>query len=359
MRILDRYLLREFLSFALLGVLAFILLFIVTDLTEKLDIFVDSHAPLHLVLRYYLFGLPTMLTEVLPIALLLGTLMGLSGLRKNNELTAMQSSGQSPWRLARPLLAAALLISVGQYVMNETIGPKAYETQRRVLSEEIRHQTESDRESRAEVRLIGSGGRFYYAQFYNARAAALTGVSVQTISHSLLLTRIDAERAYYANGVWRFESGTYREFGDSTQTALPFSGYGTNDFTEIPEDFAKQNQDPFHMSMRDLLRYAARVRESGGAVVRHLTNFHIRASFPLANLVMVLLGTALSLRVIRGGNVALGFGISVSIGFAYFAFIRVGQALGYSGTLPPMLAAWLGNLVFSTLGGLLFWKVTR
>ena len=74
---------------------------------------------------------------------------------------------------------------------------------------------------------------------------------------------------------------------------------------------------------------------------------------------MVLLGAALSLRVVRGGNIAIGFGISVAVGFAYFALIRVGQARGYNGNLPPILAAWLGNLVFGMLGGVLFWKVAR
>jgi lipopolysaccharide export system permease protein len=128
---------------------------------------------------------------------------------------------------------------------------------------------------------------------------------------------------------------------------------------EEPSDFARLDEDPFHMNMKTLWLFARRLRESGGETQKHMTNFHIRASFPLADLVMVLLGAALSLRVVRGGNIALGFGLSVSIGFAYFALIRVGQALGYNGDLPPLLAAWLGNLVFGALGLFLFWKVTR
>lgn len=358
-RILDRYLLREFLGYSLLGLVSFVGLFIIVDLFEKLDVFVDNHATPLMVLRYYGNGLPTTLTEVLPLALLLGALLGLSALRKNNEVTAMQGAGESPWRLARPLLLTALLVSIGQYVMNEAIGPSSYARQQRILSEEIRKQSDADRESQTEVRFLGAQRRFYVAQYYDAGAQALRGVSLQFIQRPEIRRRIDAESAEYLQGTWRFFRGYDRSFRDSSETVLHFQYYGNSSLAEVPGDFARLNEDPFHMSMKNLLAFARRVRESGGGVQKHMTNFHLRASFPLANLIMVLLGTALSLRVVRGGNLALGFGISVSVGFAYFSFIRVGQALGYNGDLPPMLAAWLGNLVFGAIGGLLFWKVTH
>jgi lipopolysaccharide export system permease protein len=358
-RILDRYLLREFLGYSLLGVGTFISLFTIVDLFEKLDIFVDHHTPFLTVLRYYEQGLPTVLTEVLPLSLLLGSLLGLSQLRKNNEVTAMQGSGQSPWRLARPLLTAALIASVGQYGMNEMIGPASYARQQRIMVEEIKQQVQADRESQSDVRLLGGGSRFYMARFFDAKSATLRDVSVQFLDRPTMHRRIDAENAKYEDGVWKFGHGFYRTFRDSVETMVPFHIYGSSELEEQPSDFARLNEDPFHMGMKNLLLFARRVRESGGETQKHLTNFHLRASFPLANVIMVLLGTALSLRVVRGGSMALGFGISVSVGFGYFAFIRVGQALGYSGSLPPMLAAWLGNLVFGILGGLFFWRVTR
>jgi lipopolysaccharide export system permease protein len=358
-RILDRYLLREFILYSLLGVGTFVALFIVVDLFEKLDIFVDNHAPLLTVIRFYTYNLPSILTQVIPVAVLLGTLLGLSTLRKNNEITAMQGAGQSPWRLARPLLLAAIVISTAQYAMNELVGPQAHLHQRRIMAEEIKGQSDPDRENRTEVRLLGAGRRFWIARFYEGRAQTLREVSVQFLDQPALRRRIDAAAARWRDGGWRFESGYYRVFHDSTDTVLPFQAYGTTELGERPDDFRTTMRDPFYMSMQNLLIFARRLRESGGEVRKHMTNFHIRASFPLADLVMVLLGAALSLRVVRGGNLAIGFGISVSVGFAYFALIRVGQALGYNGDLPPMLAAWLGNLVFGILGGVLFWKVAR
>lgn len=359
MRILDRYLLREFANFSLLGIGAFIGIFIVVDLIEKVDLFIDHRTPPPTVARYYLYALPAILTQVIPISLLLGSLLGLGQLRKYNEVAAMQGSGQSPWRLARPLLAVALLVSIGQYALNELAGPPAFARQKQILAEEIRQQQAADRRSRSEVRLVGAGGRFWVARYFDAPTRTLRDVSVQMLHYPSLTRRIDARSASWNDGVWRFESGYVRAFEDSAEIAVPFRALVTTEPSEIPSDFSAAVKDPFFMSMRDLWVFARRVKESGGEVQEHLTNFHIRASFPLADLVMVLLGTALSLRVVRGGNLAVGFGISVSVGFAYFALIRTGQALGYNGTLPPLAAAWLGNVVFGALGGLLFWKVAR
>lgn len=359
MRILDRYLLKEYVSYCLLGVLTFVALFIVVDLFEKLDIFVDHKAGAGLVLLYYAYASGTIVTQVLPIALLLGSLLSLSQLKKYNELTAMQSSGQSPWRLARPLLLAAFVFSIGQYALNEGLGPRMYEGQKKILNEDIKRLSGVDAESRSDVRLLGANGRFYIAQFYESNKKILRGVSVQWLKPPRLIERVDADRAVWRGDAWRFEHGFLRSFADSVASVVPFEAYGSSELDEDPTDFARRSFDPFHLGMRDLWRYAERLKESGGETQKYLTNFHLRASFPLAGLIMTLLGTALSLRVIRGGNLAIGLGLSVSVGFAFFAFVRVGQALGYNGAVPPLLAAWLGNLVFGAIGMLLFWKVSR
>lgn len=359
MRILDRYLLREYAGYCLLGVVTFVSLFVVVDLFEKLDIFVDHKASLSMVARYYGYAATTILTQVLPVAILLGTLLSLGQLKKFNEVTAMQSAGQSPWRLAAPLLVAALLVSIGQYALNELLEPRFYEAQKKILQEEIKKLSGTDAESRSDVRLLGGGRRLYTAQFYDSRQKTLRSVQVQVVHAPSVELRIDAEKAVYSRGRWVFENGFRRAFADSSLSVLPFRTYVSSAFDEPPEDFARRSADPFHIGMRELWRYASRLRESGVETQKYMTNFHLRASFPLANLILTLLGAGLSLRVIRGGGLAMGIGISVSIGFAYFAMVRVGQALGYNGTVPPAVAAWLGNAIFLAVGAFLFARVSR
>ena len=82
---------------------------------------------------------------------------------------------------------------------------------------------------------------------------------------------------------------------------------------------------------------------------KYLVELYLKVSFPLTNLIVVLIGTALAIRVRRGG-LAISFGLAVFISFVYYAAIRTGQALGHSGMLPPFLGAWLGNFLFGGLG---------
>lgn len=360
MKLLDRYLLGQFLAWFLGSLFALVMLAVLFDLFERLDVFVDYRTPLPVIARFYGYGLTTILAQILPYAMLLGAVLSLGQLHRHNELTAMQASGQSPWRLARPLVIVALLLCAMQYVVNEGFAPYHYVENKRILMEEIKKISAADPESQTHVRLIGSGGRFWFAQFYDAKGASLRRVTLQTLDPPTLSRRIDAERAQYeAGGVWRFEDGYLRIFRDSTETSIRFQEYATSALTEEPRDFARRNLDPFHSGMRELLRFARRVRESGGETQKHMTNFHLRASYPLSGLIMVLLGAGLGMRVIRGGNIAVGIGISLAVGFAYFALIRFGQALGYNGTLPPAVAAWIGNVVFLGLAAFIFRRLAH
>jgi len=90
------------------------------------------------------------------------------------------------------------------------------------------------------------------------------------------------------------------------------------------------------------------LKQSGSRVQKYLVELYLKIAFPLTNTIVVVIGTALALRVRRGG-LAVSFGLSVFISFVYYAFIRLGQALGHSGQLPPIVAAWIGNFFFGAL----------
>ncbi|MBD3162249.1 MAG: LPS export ABC transporter permease LptG [Candidatus Eisenbacteria bacterium] len=359
MRRLDRYVLRDFLLYCLMGILLFVGIYLIVDVFEKIDKFVDNEAAVATVVRYYLWSLPTILIQVCPLALLLASILSLGQLRRFNELTAMQGAGVSPVRIALPLLIGALLISAAAYGVGELLVPGSYRAQQRIMKVEIKGQEPEEFAGRLNIRYLGQGGNFYMVEYFDGATGSLRNVSVQELAGKEILRRIDAAAGRFERDVWLFENGHLRMFRDSVETAIRFERFATSRLREIPSDFTQPKEDPFRMSMADLARYAERVRESGGRDMKLRTDYHLRASFPLSNLIMVLLGASLSLRIVRGGNVAVGIGVTIFIGFAYYACLRAGQALGYSGTIPPILAAWIGNLLFGALGSVFFWKVTR
>jgi len=170
--------------------------------------------------------------------------------------------------------------------------------------------------------------------------------------------RIDAETGRWENGRWVFRNGYTRRFDKSGETAAQFNELTIPGLKERPEDFAEGEEDPKGLSYWQLENYIDRLRQSGSRVQKYLVELYLKISFPLTNLVVVLIGVALALRNRRGG-LAVAFGLSVFISFVYYALVRTGQALGHNGALPPMLAAWLGNLVFGTLALELFRRARR
>jgi lipopolysaccharide export system permease protein len=362
LKIIDRYLLREFLLYLLLGLSTFIGIYLVVDLFEKIDVFVDHEAPVHLVLIYYLYSLPLILVQVLPVAMLLGAILAFGHLRKFNEITAMQAGGLSPLRITIPLLICALVITCVSYVVAEEIMPGAFNRKEETLDVRIKKQRPIGSRGRSGIYYMGRGGRVWVAERFVPQPPSLRTVSVQHFRSSAakqqMWKRVDAQSARWEAGIWSMRRGVARIFEGAREVAVSFNEYGDSRYVEQPDEFARPESDPLNMNRRQLKDYIRRIRESGAEYMQYEVNYHIRAAFPLANFIMVLLGSCLSLRVVRG-TLALGFGISISLGFAYYGFLRVGQALGYNGTVPPLLAAWLGNLAFLAVGGLLFWRMNR
>ena len=102
MRRLDRYVLKDFLLYSLMGIILFVGIYVIVDIFEKIDKFVDHHTSIAVVTRFYLWSLPVILVQVLPLAVLLGSILSLGQLRRFNEITAMQGAGVSPMRIAAP-----------------------------------------------------------------------------------------------------------------------------------------------------------------------------------------------------------------------------------------------------------------
>jgi lipopolysaccharide export system permease protein len=149
-----------------------------------------------------------------------------------------------------------------------------------------------------------------------------------------------------------------RKFGPDGEQAERFNVKSFPEITEVPDDFSKDEKTTEEMNIVQYARYIKRVGQSGGVTRKLNVALQTKIAFPFANLIVVLIGTALAGAVNRGG-IAIGSGLALSISFLYYGFIRAGEALGNSGTLPAPLAAWIGNAFFLILGLLLLRRAQR
>jgi len=270
----------------------------------------------------------------------------------------MRAAGIGTGRIAAPLLATALLVSGLVFVTNEFFLPHLNARRDEIYRGDIKKQNLEGPTLRTNLAYLGAEGRTFLIRTYNVPQRTMREVVIQEIRNHTLVGRIDAESARWENGRWVFHEGYTRRFDRDGEHAAHFTELTIPGLTERPADFAEEEEDPKTLSYWELSHYITRLKQSGSRVQKYLVELYLKVAFPLTNLVVVVIGTALALRVRRGG-LAISFGLSVFISFIYYAFIRTGQALGYSGALPPLLGAWLGNIVFGLLAFELFRRARR
>lgn len=356
--VLDRYILQEFFRYYLLALGGFTAVVLLLDAIGRIDTFLDYDATPLQILAYYWNVLPYQALLVAPMAPLLATFLTLGTMTRFKELLAVKSAGISLYRLFAPLYVVGVLLAGVSFVVGEWVMPQANMRARKILNVDIKKRSGRDLGSRINVTYLGQGNRFFVIRRYDVPRQTMVEPMIQEFDHDRLTRRLDAASATYQDSVWVLVRGLERTFdANGVESAVPFDTLRVR-FPETPADFAKTQTDPSEMSFPQLLRYTRRVRASGSDVASYQTELQLRVAFPFANLVVILIASSLAAQMRKGG-IALGFGFSLAIAFAYWSLVRAGQVLGENGNLPPLAAAWLGNVIFLGLGAVLLVRTPK
>ena len=380
MQILDRYLIRQF-GFALIfSLIAFWVIFLVVDLVEHLDKFIDKQAAFFVVVKYYFYYTPYILVLSLPVAMLLSSLFSLGQLAKHNELTAMKSAGISLYRVLLPLFILAFVMSLFVMGFGEILVPITYQKMMEIKTVEIEKGKRETNIILNNVFAQEEDGRIFHLATYDTKEKIGTGALVQRFEENRLKEEIRAEKVRWENNGWLFEDGVERIFSDSsvelghsedlgkakldTLPLNPIEEYQAFDklfrldLKIKPEALAKRQKKPDEMGYFELANYVKIKKRSGQVVAKETTDLHLKIAFPFVNFIIVLFGAPLAANPKRSG-LAIGFAISLFISFVYYTLIRMGQSFGYSEKLPPLLAAWAANILFVILGTILLVKAKK
>ena len=358
MRLLDRYLIQKFLFVLFFASMAFIVIFIVVDLIEHLDKFLDSKAPFSRTVVYYLYYIPSIITLTLPVNMLLSSLFALGTMAQHNELVACMSAGVSLYRLVWPLLLVALLISILSGIANETVVPQANRTRLDIYEHEIRDRPREQFGTRRELSLQDRGERQLSIDYYNIRTQKANKVNIVWRDGNRIRERWDVKTMAWdsTRQAWRMSGITQRKF-DPDEEISRLDTLWYEDSQILPGDLVDLDQQPEEMNYFELKRFVERMSIMGSNARKWIVDLHMKISYPLASFIIVLFGAPLASRKRRSGP-ALGFALALLISFVYFGFMKSGQVLGYNGTLPPWLGAWIGNIVFG-VGGVVLMLMTR
>lgn len=334
-----------------------LVLFILLNVFGKLDSFIDNHASLNLIARYYLNTAPYYLHATLPISMLLATLFTIGNMARYNELTALYATGKSLLQISMPLLLVALMVSVLSLLISEYVLPKTNAEVEHIWEVEL-HGHQDRTLPTYDVPFNGKDGRLYYARSFKPETQTIRDFRAVTFDGPRVRERYDAEIATWRDGMWQLQRGSLRSFQEDNESYVQFDSLASRLSGIDPSSFMNRRVVPDAMNARQLKAYIDTIHITGGDPTEYRVDFHLKFASPLINLIVVFMGILLASGP-RKTTVASGFGWTLLIVFVYYILISYGRALGQNAIIPPILAAWLGNLFFGGLSLLIFAKIRR
>jgi len=358
-KLIDKYTLKSFLKNFFFGLLCFIILFILVDLFENIDKFIDKKLSVVLIFRYYVYFIPEIIKLITPVSILLATLFTTSRFISLSEMTAVNSAGVSIYRYSLPLILFGILITIASVYFNGWVVPHSNAAKLEIEREQIgKNKTPGVIQN---LSIQDSENQILTIRTYNEASRSGESVSLQIFKDkelSDLRERFDAENITWdeAGNRWLFRRITSRSFDSSGLVSFSFSDSlyedkltANSNISLTPERINIKQKKPDELVITELRAFIDEMKYKGQDVTRAEVDYYSKLSFPFANIVVIIFGVSLSLNQ-RKGSAALQFGISILVTFIYLGFIKISQTFGYNGDIDPLLTAWVANIVFLAIG---------
>ncbi len=347
MLIIDRYLIKQFLLTALFSLLTFLAIFIIVDLMEHIDEFIDFDVPFGIILKYYAVFLPQMIRYTTPISVLLAALFVTGKLSDLNEVTALKASGMSLYRYMAPFIVTTLLISLFSIYFGGYISPIANKIK---VSIERNYMDWGTIRSGNNIFFQDTKTRIVTIASFNVNTNQANIISIQDFNPndiSEMIGRIDAKKMKYdsTSASWILMNGVERHFSNLAETQQIFDELKIDNLHFLPKDVIKKQIKNEEMTLTELDELAEEMLTAGNNPKRVQIEYHSRIAFAFASIITVLFGLPLSTNKRKGG-LALQFGINLVITFTYLVFVSISQAFGKNGVMSPILTGWLANIIF-------------
>jgi len=349
MTILGKYIFGEFIRIFLAVLIGILVVYLCMDFLQKADRFIEYKANIAQITSYFLYSLPGMAASSLPIAALMAALLSLGNLSRYNEIIAMRASGVSLAAIIAPVLTAGLLISALGFFNNEYIMPVYTARANFIKNVEIEKKQQRVVFQQQKLWLRGPDNSIANIDLISPDRNEMLGVTIFKLTPDFTVReRIKADSLLWENGAWRLQHG--RKFALSGDMVHVSSADGeVFNIVDNPDDLGMIAKSSEEMNFTELWDYVKRLKMSGYEAARYEVDLYGKLSFPLSSLLMVLIATPLSLQKVRSGGLGKGIALAVLIAFIYWGLVSVGTALGRSGAMPPLAAAWIANVLFASV----------
>lgn len=379
MKILDKYILKRFLSTFFFVVLILISIIVVIDITEKIDKYVKHHLTTLQVLGYYRDFVPWVTNLISPITIFIATVYTCARMAAHTEVIAILSSGTSFRRFLLPYFIGAGIIASISFVLNGWVIPNSNKSK---LAFEVQYFENKYYFDKRNIHLQIAPNTYFYIQSYNN--GSLTGYhfTLEKFQDNHLIEKLSANRIVWdtVNQKWTLHDWKIKKIDQlfetlpkpETNRAYQASSKSINAKTEVksglkmdttlainPKEFESDYRKYDGMTLGELNDYikTLKVRGATGIEIYEVEKY-TRYSAPFTIFILVFMGVIVSSRKSRGGTglqIALGFLLS----FIFILFFVLFKSFAEAGTLPPEISVWIPNIVFGVIAIFMYRFVPR
>jgi len=352
---LDYYVFWEWVKIFVTTAIGFPVLVIVIDLTDHLQTYLQRNIPAPRIALSYLYWVPGSMFLVLPAAVLFASVFSIGAFTRHSEITAAKASGISFYRMTAPVFFAACLAAVLGLGIGE-LAPVTNAKHDEILEE----QQFKGGNQRYNFAYAGEEGRVYKVGALDALHGSVNSLEVERrgVGPAYPTYILVAQTANWHRGHgWTLGSGVLHIVSDSVgDVALQFDSAHDNHLREAPPELMATPKNPEDMRFEDLRHFIGALERSGGNADELKVELAQKIAVPVTCIIIALFGAPLATSTQRGGA-AYGIAISLATTVLFLMMIQLTKAIGAKGLIPPYLAAWVPNVIFSIAGIYLLTRV--
>jgi len=354
-KIIDVYIIRKFLGTFLFSLMLILTIAVVFDFAEKIDNFMERSAPASaIIFDYYMNFIPYFATLFAPLFVFISVIFFTSKMAVNTEIIAILNSGMSFRRLMWPYFLSALTIAIFTFWLTNFIIPQANLDR---LAFEDKYYRPMARKAPVEfIHRQTSKNILVFIESYNFLSETGRNLTIEKFSDDgRLESKLSAMTVKWdsATNKWTCWDYYLRELKDNEEIITKGTTIDTT-LTIKPSDFSKDPGIVGTMTYRELNDYIDLLRLQGSDELKlFLIEKHRRFANPFAVFILTLIGVSLSSRKIRGG-IGMNIGIGLILSFSYILFLQFASQFSLKGSLGPMLAMWIPNILYSAVALVLY-----
>ena len=356
---IDWYIAKKFIMTFFLSLLLIIIIVIIFDLSEKIDDFVKNEAPVkEIIFNYYCNYLPYLVNMFASLFVFITVIFFTSRMAANSEIIAILSSGISFHRMMVPYLASAALIALLSLGLSLYVIPNSNATRIEFEAKYVkRHNTFNLYNIHYQI----SPGQFVYIESFSRWNNTAYKFTIEDMDGHRLVRKVSAENAVWDTTMdgWHLRKVFVRDYTSGLKDDVVYKDQIDTVIALKIKDLFNNEKTVETLPIGPLNELIDRQKMRGDANVMFASiEKQRRLTLPFSTLILTIIGVSLSARK-RRGAIGWNIGIGIALAFSYIFFLRISEMFVYTDTLPPAIALWLPNVLYTIIAAFLYKRACK